>query len=174
MINYDVYARDLIEQQILSTIISLSAYNKVEDIRDLIINTHGINNHEYFASAMNQSVFIAILRCWENNVQADLSMVCTFKPKDVIASKNYIHMEGNSIAERGSIHDLDADYKHFDHYIIDISMKWLSETNLQKTIFVHKQYVLMDYWNAKAKDITAPIIEAEKIISPAAVDESGV
>lgn len=133
--NYDYNARDLLEQQILGSIMAFSNENHYIQVRDLIVVKHGLDSPEYFYSNVNQNIFIAILKCWENEVPATSEMIITFRGNDYIDKSDF------------------SNYKSFDIHVLTCFSKSLSSFNFDSTVFLFKRYILIDYWNNKANDI---------------------
>lgn len=133
--NFNIEIRDRLEQEILGTIMFMSEGNELSKIKDIILNTHGIDDPEYFSSYSNKIVFQSILRCWENGIPATALMVMKFRP-DEYKDKND-----------------SANYKGFDMLVISISTKFTGWTESTYKFFIFKQYILQDYWNSRSYDI---------------------
>lgn len=147
MNNYDVTKRDQLEQEILGSIMNYSEKDaSISWVKDLILNKHGVDSPEYFYSFMNQSVFEAILKCWEHNLPATATMVMVHRP-DAYKDRN----------------DFD-NYKGFDIAVLTMQMKFISQAVFHNYLLMHKQYILMDYWNLKANEIRSNDWEVRDIL----------
>lgn len=135
MSNYDVTIRNLLEEEILASIMFFSEGNKISDMKDLITVKHGFDDVKYFYSSIHQSIFGSILRCWENNVPASFLMVLKFRPDEYKDREN------------------PDSHKGFDAVVTNIYIKYVGWTSFHQKAFLFKQYILQDYWNEKSYDI---------------------
>lgn len=136
--NYDFETRTLLEDEILGFIMefddgSLKAQK--------ILFSHGIDESTYFNNAFNQHLFNTMLKCWENGLPANLINCINFRPD------NYRNKEDP------------MDKKGFDtNLIVMISKgKYIPMETFELKLWVLKRYILMDYWNNVAFDISSGI-----------------
>lgn len=125
--NYDIYHRKEIESIILSGIICLDAGGKAREI----VLRHQLEPKD-FNGIIYQAVFQAIMECYKNNVVANLQTVSQFRPE------SYRHHNA----------------EQFYQIIIEMTQQhYYSLATMESYIMILKQYVLFDFWNAKAHDI---------------------
>ena len=129
--NYDFKVRDELEDIILGTIISHDSESRMKPL----LMKHGIDDPIYFRSKFNQDVFATILKCWEQDLPADLVTVINLRPSDY--------------REEGSFKPTNM----FDANIISMISRVGSSAHFEHHLWIFKQYLVMDYWNDKASDI---------------------
>lgn len=132
--NYDLETRTILEDEILGYFMTMD--NSELDSKKRLFH-HGIDDYKYFGNKFNQDVFLTMLKCWDNNLPADLINVINFRPdeyrdKDNVFAKKGFDTNVIMMNNRGSI---------FNSYA------------LESKLWVFKQYILQDYWNEKATEI---------------------
>ena len=129
--NYDYHARDMIEQEILGSIMFHSKFMSLEEMKSLVLTKHNLDNPDYFATKMNQDIFTAVLKCWENDVSSTVELLMTFRTTNTSSEEDYFFLNVSSYATR---------------FMGTIEV-------FENTLSVFKDYVIIDFWNKKANDI---------------------
>lgn len=93
--------------------------------------SHGLDRKEYFTTDFHQDVYQCILDCWKNNISADIVTVSNFR------DNKYRGLEAIP----------------FDAPLIGLTQAISSNAHLEYHLFIHKQYLYIDFWNNKAVDI---------------------
>ena len=123
--NYDFQARKELEEAILGALlIDTKHYEKN------LLEKNGLNSKEYFCTEFHQDLFERILKCINSGIHVDLITIGNFKQEKYINKPNTFDFEAMSITQKIS-----------------------SAAHLEYHLMIHKQYILMDYWNEKAADI---------------------
>lgn len=128
--NYDLKLRYKCERWILGKIMANASTGEVFGCRKLV-EQHQLMVDD-FRDQLHKSVFLAIIKCYENDQPPDLMMVLAYRPNE--------YRKNNS-----------GEYEFFLASCIDLSYVGLH--SLHENILILKQYVLMDFWNDKAKNI---------------------
>ena len=123
--NYDFQARKDLEAAILGALLIDS-----DRFEFNLLEKHGLDSKEYFCTEFHQDLFERIQKCIKNGLAVDLVTISNFKQDKYIDSN-----------------------KPFDFEAIRITQRISSSAHLEYHLMIHKQYILMDYWNNKSSDI---------------------
>lgn len=129
-INYTVKNRIEIESYILGSIMIMQ--NNHKDVKDIMFS-HGYIDKECFYTELHQDIYQSILKCWENNIAADVVSVTKLKSAKYFRPLNF--------------------ELSFDFIVIQYTQLISSSAHLEYHLFILKQYIYCDYWNKIAYEI---------------------
>lgn len=134
--NVDYQKRKELEQTILGAILITDDNHKMNSQGvnlNLLMHIHGYDKPDYFYFEFHKDLYECILKCWKNEISADLVTATALKPL------KYKHPELTGI--------------NFDLETVRLTQMISSAAHIEHHLFILKQYILIEYWNTVSNEI---------------------
>ena len=137
-LNFDIDYLKKVEQYILGALLSnndvLKEDGYYKSAKDIMLKS-GIKVSDFYRSE-HQTIYKAMLKCWNKGMAVDLITISQFKPNDYKNNLTY------------------GDGQAWDDYITELSTMVWTTANLEYHLLIMKEFILLRYWNGIANRIS--------------------